>query len=139
MPDDPKPAGEDVRVAAERAACLDAATDPGGDYHFGLGCGLEDRGITDRYEAAIYGWQQAFEYVQSAIGLAPMPALEAMQNAARLEGLKTGVAIADAEREKWRVAGIPEGALGAASVRDAISVAAKAGIWPPAAAAPGPS
>ena len=27
----------------------------------GIGCGLEDRYITDRYEAAAYGWEQACE------------------------------------------------------------------------------
>lgn len=26
-----------------------------------MGCGLEDRGITDRYEAMKYGWEQAVE------------------------------------------------------------------------------
>ncbi len=26
-------------------------------HHQGLGCGVEDRNITDRYEAAEYGWQ----------------------------------------------------------------------------------
>ena len=31
-------------------------------YHAqGMGCGLEDRDITDRYEAAEYGWQQCEE------------------------------------------------------------------------------
>lgn len=40
-------------------------TDPVGDYYTGLRCGVEDRNIMDRYEAAEYGWQQAFEYVGS--------------------------------------------------------------------------
>lgn len=32
------------------------------DYHSeGMGCGLEDRGITDRYEAMRYGWNEALE------------------------------------------------------------------------------
>ena len=32
------------------------------DYHHnGMGCGLEDRGITDRYEAMQHGWDDAFE------------------------------------------------------------------------------
>lgn len=29
--------------------------------HQGMGCGLEDRGITDRYEAMAYGYQEALE------------------------------------------------------------------------------
>ena len=34
------------------------------DYHpQAMGCGLEDRGITDRYEAMQYGWDQAIEHV----------------------------------------------------------------------------
>ncbi|NSL93880.1 hypothetical protein [Acetobacter syzygii] len=32
------------------------------EYHDqGMGCGLEDRGIHDRYEAMAYGWEQAME------------------------------------------------------------------------------
>lgn len=34
-----------------------------------LGCGLEDRGITDRYEAMAYGWEQAIEYLAERINL----------------------------------------------------------------------
>ncbi|WP_215762234.1 hypothetical protein [Acetobacter sp. P1H12_c] len=35
-------------------------------YHDqGMGCGLEDRGIHDRYEAMGYGWDQAMERVCS--------------------------------------------------------------------------
>jgi hypothetical protein len=57
----------DAAIQAERAASVSASTDPGGEYYTGLYCGIEDRGITDRYEAARYGWEQAFEYVQSGI------------------------------------------------------------------------
>jgi len=31
------------------------------------GCGLEDRGITDRYEAMAYGWDQALERVAECL------------------------------------------------------------------------
>lgn len=32
------------------------------DYHsHGMGCGLEDRNITDRYEAMLHGWEKAIE------------------------------------------------------------------------------
>lgn len=44
----------------EALRCLDG--DP--EYHIqGMGCGLEDRGITDRYDAMAYGWEQAMERV----------------------------------------------------------------------------
>jgi len=38
------------------------------DYSYqGMGCGLEDRGITDRYEAMAYGFEQAVEAYQQII------------------------------------------------------------------------
>ena len=48
-----------------RALLDEAATNPEGDYYTGLRCGVEDRDIYDRYDAAEYGWDQAFEYVAS--------------------------------------------------------------------------
>lgn len=34
------------------------------EYHWqGMGCGIEDRGITDRYEACRYGWDCAIDAV----------------------------------------------------------------------------
>lgn len=33
----------------------------------GIGCGLEDVGITDRYEAAEYGWNEAVEMVSDIV------------------------------------------------------------------------
>lgn len=33
----------------------------------GMGCGLEDLGITDRYEAMAYGWQEAIDSCMGAI------------------------------------------------------------------------
>ena len=47
--------------------------DPGGEYYTGLACGVEDRDIYDRYEAAEYGWQSAFEYVASCAPEIPEP------------------------------------------------------------------
>ena len=41
------------------------------EYHAeGMGCGLEDRGITDRYEAMAYGFQEAVEQMATIIGSA---------------------------------------------------------------------
>lgn len=38
------------------------------EYHEqGMGCGLEDRGITDRYQAMEYGWEKAMERVYSDV------------------------------------------------------------------------
>jgi hypothetical protein len=34
------------------------------EYHYqSMGCGLEDRSITDRYEAMKYGWDKAMERI----------------------------------------------------------------------------
>lgn len=44
----------------EAVLCLDGEP----EYHDqGMGCGLEDRGITDRYDAMAHGWEQAMERV----------------------------------------------------------------------------
>ena len=45
----------------------------------GMGCGLEDRGITDRYEAMQYGWNEALEQVGQRLNgynTTPQPAIE---------------------------------------------------------------
>ena len=57
-------------IAELHAAIEEMSTDPAGDYYTGLACGVEDRDILDRYEAAEYGWKQAFRYVESC---APIP------------------------------------------------------------------
>lgn len=47
------------------------------EYHYqGMGCGLEDRNITDRYEAMAFGWEQAIERVYSEV---VNPATEALR------------------------------------------------------------
>lgn len=46
------------------------------DYSYeGMGCGLEDRGIRDRYDAMKYGWDEAIESLDRAgpFWLEPMP------------------------------------------------------------------
>ena len=62
----------DVRLLVKeierlRALLDEATTNPEGDYYTGLRCGVEDRDIYDRYDAAEYGWDQAFEYVGSVV------------------------------------------------------------------------
>jgi hypothetical protein len=39
----------------------------------GMGCGLEDRGITDRYEAMRYGWDEAIDAVFQRMNAALTP------------------------------------------------------------------
>jgi len=58
-------AERDARIATLEAAISEMTTDPCGEYYTGLRCGVEDRDIVCRYEAAEYGWQQAFEYIGS--------------------------------------------------------------------------
>lgn len=36
-------------------------------HHSGMGCGIEDRGITDRYEACEHGWDCAMDRVVECI------------------------------------------------------------------------
>lgn len=36
-------------------------------YSEGMGCGLEDRNITDRYEAMLYGWECALDAVSETL------------------------------------------------------------------------
>ncbi|EKZ6354388.1 hypothetical protein RE066_001476 [Klebsiella aerogenes] len=72
------PAGVDLQdwvkqLAAENVglkAIFDSVTDLSNEpqYHDeGMGCGLEDRGITDRYEAMQYGWYEAMERVYGEV------------------------------------------------------------------------
>lgn len=62
---DPSYVREDIhraRIEALEAALRDARDMLEGEpeYHYqGMGCGLEDRCITDRYKAMEYGWDQA--------------------------------------------------------------------------------
>lgn len=72
------PAGVDLQdhlrqLAAENAGLkqiVDSVTDLSNEpqYHSeGMGCGLEDRGITDRYDACRYGWDEAMERVYGEV------------------------------------------------------------------------
>ena len=61
-------AAENVALALENVAMkqiVDSVTnlDNEPQYHAeGMGCGLEDRGITDRYDACRYGWEPETVY-----------------------------------------------------------------------------
>lgn len=60
-------------LAAENVALkqiIDSVTnlDNEPQYHDeGMGCGLEDRGITDRYDACRYGWDEAMERIYGEV------------------------------------------------------------------------
>ncbi|CAA0328086.1 hypothetical protein [Klebsiella pneumoniae] len=62
-------AAANVALALENVAMkqiVDSVTnlDNEPQYHAeGMGCGLEDRGITDRYDACRYGWDEAMERI----------------------------------------------------------------------------
>ncbi|HFE3472675.1 hypothetical protein N8Z01_19520 [Enterobacter hormaechei subsp. hoffmannii] len=62
-----------AELAAENARLkkiVDFVTDLDNEpqYHDeGMGCGLEDRGITDRYEAMRHGWGEAMERVYGEV------------------------------------------------------------------------
>ncbi|HHS9624656.1 TPA: hypothetical protein ACTXE4_000268 [Raoultella ornithinolytica] len=61
------------KLAAENVVLkqiFDSVTDLSNEpqYHSeGMGCGLEDRGITDRYDACCYGWDEAMERVYGEV------------------------------------------------------------------------
>ena len=66
-------AAENVGLALDNLAMkqiVDSVTDLSNEpqYHAeGMGCGLEDRGITDRYDACRYGWDEAMERVYGEV------------------------------------------------------------------------
>lgn len=66
-------AAENVGLALENVALkqiVDSVTNLDNEPHYhaeGMGCGLEDRGITDRYDACRYGWDEAMERVYGEV------------------------------------------------------------------------
>ena len=66
-------AAENVALALDNLALkqiVDSVTDLSNEpqYHAeGMGCGLEDRGIADRYDACRYGWDEAMERVYGEV------------------------------------------------------------------------
>ena len=66
-------AAENVGLALDNLALkqiVDSVTDLSNEpqYHAeGMGCGLEDCGITDRYDACRYGWDEAMERVYGEV------------------------------------------------------------------------
>lgn len=59
-------AAENVALKQIFDSVTDLSNEP--DYHAdGMGCGLEDRGITYRYEACRHGWDEAMERVYGEV------------------------------------------------------------------------
>jgi hypothetical protein len=93
-------------LAAENAALKSAIsyvcdTDNQPDYQYdGMGCGIEDRGIIDRYEAARYGWDEALERMYSEVipcaSDIETPATDAYLNSVRAEGVEICISSCDA-------------------------------------------
>ncbi|HCB4007138.1 hypothetical protein [Klebsiella pneumoniae] len=95
-------ADQNSQLAAENVAMkqiIDSVTnlDNEPQYHDeGMGCGLEDRGITDRYDACRYGWDEAMERIYGEV-IPCADELDFSATDAYLAGIKAdGVA----EREK---------------------------------------
>jgi hypothetical protein len=61
---------EPIKQARSAPLQEPVAFDDWPEYHeHAMGCGLEDRGITDRYEAMRYGWDEALERAWEAVNL----------------------------------------------------------------------
>lgn len=65
-----------------------------------MGCGLEDRCITDRYEAMAYGWERAMERAAEAIPDDLVPAATVAGLQARIAELEAQLLAALAETPK---------------------------------------
>lgn len=76
------------------------------EYHIvGMGCGLEDRNITDRYEAMHYGWEAAMErayaeHVNHAKDSVDAAIIETAELAAEVLALRKRVEAADAVEDQ---------------------------------------
>lgn len=93
-------------LAAENAGLkqiVDSVTDLSNEpqYHAeGMGCGLEDRGITDRYEAMRHGWDEAMERIYGEVipcaeGIA-FPATDAFLAEVRAQGVEMFASVLEA-------------------------------------------
>lgn len=87
-----------VVEAAQMRKIIDSVTDLDNEpqYHEqGMGCGLEDRGITDRYDAMRHGWDEAMERVYAEVipcaEELSFPATDAYIAALRAEGVEMAI------------------------------------------------
>jgi len=122
----------DAAIAAHLAKALEGVEtfefDPPSYHDEAMGCGLEDRGIKDRYEAMAYGWNQAMERAAEAIpddlvSSSAVSALQAQAKAlqARIAELNAALAqIANTDPQGLRADDLGRAArIAAAAVRSA--------------------
>lgn len=95
-------------LAAENAGlkkivCFVTDLDNEPQYHDeGMGCGLEDRGITDRYEAMRHGWDEAMDRIYSEVIPDAIPetqATDAFLAEARAQGVE--MCSAEIQKQTW--------------------------------------
>ncbi len=89
------------QLAAENVAMkqiIDSVTDLSNEpqYHDeGMGCGLEDRNITDRYDACYYGWNEAMERVYGEVIPSAeeleFPATDRIVAGIKADGVESGI------------------------------------------------
>ncbi|EPI8452360.1 hypothetical protein ACS90Y_001698 [Yersinia enterocolitica] len=94
---------EHQALAGENAVMkqiIDSVTDLDNEpkYHSeGMGCGLEDRGITDRYDAMLHGWECAMERVYGEV----IPCAEELDFTATTQALNEIKAQGVDELSEW--------------------------------------
>lgn len=100
-------ADQNAQLAAENVEMkqiIDSVTnlDNEPQYHDeGMGCGLEDRGITDRYDACRYGWDEAMERIYGEV-IPCADELDFSATDAYLAGIKAdGVALVKSAFEEY--------------------------------------
>lgn len=104
-------AAENVALALENVAMkqiVDSVTnlDNEPQYHAeGMGCGLEDRGITDRYDACRYGWDEAMERIYGEVipcaDELDFPATDRIVAGIKADGVEEFAAYQRAITEEW--------------------------------------
>lgn len=79
-------------------------------HHEGMGCGLEDRGITDPYEAMHHGWECAIGRVYSDVipDMPETPVTSAALAAIEVRGVEKALAIVEACRGSVCAGGLSE-------------------------------
>ncbi len=96
-------------LAAENAVMkqvIDSVTDLDNEpkYHSeGMGCGLEDRGITDRYDAMQHGWECAMERVYGEV----IPCAEELDFSATTQALNEYIARSIAVPDGYQLCFVP--------------------------------
>ena len=91
---------KELKDQLEGSIALVDCDNPAGEYYAGLHCGVEDRDITDRYEAVDYGWDQAFEYIESCLPSPPITEKESYLPPKDWDELETEAMVSTAKNMK---------------------------------------